>query len=281
MNFEDSFEYVFHDILKKIRPIPIYYGHTLVELYQDQDTGDYIQVENPYWKKSINIDYKIRRTLVSLKKEIQKNRSDYFPMLIFFISQFEEINDKLKFILNNEDTLNNLVHKKIISLTNFGKSYDELFQSENERNESELPEIPLSKKNITDEEIFRECQNVFPVMVNDLDDFILFLKHQSEVTSLEKNEPKKMIKSSSSSSSSSITIQEKREIKRIISKNNIEDAFDRLMEIFDGHAKENDLIQLLRRYNKNKKNLHGGLLSNDDLQMEENKIVEGVLEFIK
>ena len=69
-------------------------------------------------------------------------------------------------------------------------------------------------------------------------------------------------------------------IKELIEENEIEEALNSLSDLEDYHEIENDIILLKRRYNKLQNNKIRDIISQEDYNLEDNKIITNLIELL-
>mgnify|MGYP000282308330 CR=1 FL=1 len=269
MDRNDSYKYVFYEILKFVDKVEIIYQHeALATTYGSEEQLD----GGSQWCLSLisicgieeydSFKKELERNINSKINYIRENRLDLYGLYDYFIEQLEERRERFENLQKGELKLEDLIEEGIILLNYIGylplsQHYDLIWLGiKGEPSKSDFDENSFDN-------LYQITKNYFEVMIQGLTKLILFLKHELNLSITQKQQLKNQ--------------KGKNEFIKLLKVGEIEQLFIEL-DSTEEYQNDEEIILLSARYFTLEKDKNRGIINRDDYNIQSAKLVSSLIK---
>ena len=196
MNIENSFNYIFYDILKLIDDLTIHSQYRAIPEMETDEDGEASFTGDAFWQlnlikflncnKSDLFKKRIKKHVNNTIDYLEENKTVLFEFYDYFIAEFDKRNTFFTELLQNQETLEQFINKGNIILIHKGflsiYNHDSLI-----RDSIGLPQKDKELEKLSGEEIYRLISKFLPIACKYINKINLYLKHEYNIILIQNN----------------------------------------------------------------------------------------------
>lgn len=271
MDKNDSYKFVFYELLKYVDKVEIIYQHeALATTYGSEEQLD----GNSQWCLSLisiceigkHKEFKkdLKGNIDSKINYIKENRLDLYIFYDYFIEQLEERRERFEKLQKGELKLEDLIKNEFVLAKYIGylplSEHYELYQL----GINDKPQKADFDENSFDE-LYRITKNYFEIIVQELQKLIFFLKHELNLSITHKQQL--------------ISQKGKDEFIKLLKKGKVEQLFSEL-DATEQYKYDEEIILLSARYFTLESDKNSGVIHRDEYNTQSAKLNSSLMKAI-
>jgi hypothetical protein len=272
MNHQDSFQYVFFDLLDILDNLEIVYQH---EAFANMNENSYSLDGTSDWHLKVVFFYnttskkdfesKLFKVVNSTIEYVKDNRIDLFSFYEGFIAEIERIRSNFDKLIKSELPLQKLIDDGVVKVKYIGYlPHDEHYYLREDR--VDFPTSPPEYDEFAYDEVYRLSREYFSVLSKELLKLSLFLRHEYNLTTINKGALENN--------------KEKKDLLSLLKKGEI----SKLFEVLDAHPAyqfNEEVVILSARFYKLEKMQNANTIDFKDYSVSFNSICSSLISVIR